>query len=302
MKSFETYIIDLCSIAPIKHVAHLLGVSWALVKGIYKDHLRRRSKKLRLKEVRYIAVDEFATRKGHQYMTVVLNLSTGQILHVQEGKGAESLEPFLKKLRQYGAPLQAVAVDMSSAYVKAVEAVFPEVDIVHDPFHIVAMVNRAIDETRRDEYNKLVGDNRKVLKGSRFILLKGLETLQEPALDRLLQVMNLNRTLYQAYLLKEDLRMFWRMPNRKVGERFLDNWIAQANASGIKHFVKLAETLNKSRSRLLTYFKHRISTGPLEGLNNKIKVLKRQAYGFRDMAYFRLRLLFIHEDRLTYPG
>ena len=109
LKVFERYVIELCRIAPISHVAQLLGVGWDLVKGLYKEHLRKRLKKRKLKKVRYIAVDEFATHKGHRYMTVVLDLETGEILHAHEGKDAQALTPFLVKLKRRGARLEAVA-------------------------------------------------------------------------------------------------------------------------------------------------------------------------------------------------
>ena len=115
-------------------------------------------------------------------------------------------------------------------------------------------------------------------------------------------LMEMNEPLYAAYLLKEDLRMFWNVPDAEQGEVFLDQWTDQARGLDNKHFTKLADTLDDHRPGLLAWFSHRISTGPLEGLNNKIKVLKRQAYGFRDMEYFKLRLYFLHEAGLSLPG
>lgn len=300
--AFARYVTELCQIAPIKHVAELLGVGWDLVKELFKEHLKRRLKKRKLKKIRYIAVDEFALRKGHRYMTVVLDLETGEILHAHQGKDAQALIPFLNKLKRCGTRLEAVAIDMSEAYINAVKTALPKVDIVHDPFHVVALASKAIDETRRDMYRDLKGEQRQMIKGSRFLLLTGLENLKQSGLERLMALMELNEPLYQAYLLKEDLRTFWNMPDAEQGGLFLDGWIQEATATGIKHFVRLAKTLNEHRRDLLTYFKHRISTGPLEGLNNKIKVLKRQAYGFRDQEYFRLRLLFLHEATLAFPG
>lgn len=301
-KSFERYVVDLCRIGPVKHVADLLGVGWTVAKDAFKRHLRRRLKKRSLKKVRRIAVDEFAVRKGHHYMTVVLDLERGEILHAAEGRSADSLFPFLRRLKAVGAPLEAVAMDMWPAYLLAVRDVFPEVDVVHDPYHVVALANAAVDATRRDTYRKLKGSKRKALKGTRFLLLKGGDRLDSRALVHLERLQSLNEPLYKAYLLKEDLRRFWSMPTRAAAESFLGAWIARALASGIKHFVRLAKTLRDHKHCLFTYFQHRISTGPLEGLNNKIKVLKRQAYGFRDLEYFRLRLAFIHEDTPAFPG
>jgi len=252
--------------------------------------------------VRYIAVDEFSIRKRHQYMTVVLDLETGQILHAHEGRDAQALIPFLEKLKRRGAKLQAVAMDMSPAYLQAVRAVFPDLDIVHDPYHVVALANRAIDETRRDMYRDLKGQEQKVIKGSRFLLLRALDKLGPTSISRLTDLMEVNLPLYQAYLLKKDLRMFWNSPNPWAAEVFLNSWIRQASALGNKYFAKLADTLDSHRPGLLAYFKHRITTGPLEGLNNKIKVLKRQAYGFRDNEYFKLRLYFLHDSIPAFAG
>ena len=302
LKAFDRFVIDLCHIATIKHVARFLDVGWDMIKAIFKDHLALRFHRRKLHKVRYIAVDEFATRRGHHYMTIVIDLETGAVLHAHEGRDAAALIPFLEKLRRKKTRLLAVAMDMGPAYLQAVRQVFPWVDVVHDPYHVVAIVNRAIDETRRDLYRQLTGEQRQVLKGSRFLLLRGMEHLKPRSLERLMELMEINEPLYQAYLLKEDLSMFWNLPNAELAQSSLVSWIDQARTLGLKHFVKLADTMEKHLTGLLTYFRHRISTGPLEGLNNKIKVLKRQAYGFRDQAYFKLRLYFIHESVPAFAG
>lgn len=301
-RRLSRYVVDLCGIATIKHVAGLLGMSWDVVKEVYKESLRKRLKKRSLRGVRYIAVDEFAVHKGHRYMTVVLDLDSGEILYAHEGKDAAALIPFLKKLKRSGADIQAVAIDMSEAFLKAVREVLPDVDVVHDAYHVVALANRAIDETRRDLCNELDGEERKLLKGSRFLLLTGYENLTEERADRLDNLLELNEPLFRAHLLKEELRAFWSLPDEETGDIFLDCWLETARASGLRKFKTLANTIERHRSRLVSYFRHRISTGPLEGLNNKIKVLKRQAYGFRDMEYFRLRLYTLHESTPAFPG
>lgn len=302
LRVFERFVVDLCAIGTIKAVAQFLGVGWDLVKGIFKEDLRRRLKKRKLTGVRYIAVDEFAVRKGHRYMTVVMDLETGQILHVAHGKDAAALSSFLKRLRRQKVKLRAVAMDMSPAYMQAVREVFPEVDIVHDPYHVVVIVNRAIDETRKDIYRYMTGEQRSIIKGSRFLLLRALESLNEDSLEKLAQIMELNEPLYKAYLLKEELRWFWNITNTDAAEQFLETWAEEAYETGIKRFQKLADSLLRHKDGLLSYFSHRISTGPLEGLNNKIKVLKRQAYGFRDDEYFKLRLYFLHQDTPAFAG
>jgi len=303
IRAFGRFMVMLCGITTIKQAARFLGVGWDLVKDAFKAELKRRHKKRPLKEIRYLAVDEFATHKGHKYMTIALDLETGEILHAQEGKDTAALVGFLEQLKRAKAPLKAVAVDMSEAYASAVRQVFGEtVDVVHDPFHVTALASKAIDETRRDLFRQLQGEEKKIIKGSRFLLLRGLENLKPSGMTRLMNLMATNEPLYQAYLLKEDLRMFWSLPDAETGKAFLDQWTAEARSLGNRHFAKLADTLDAHRPGLLAYFRHRISTGPLEGLNNKIKVMKRQAYGFRDMEFFKLRLYFLHETPLMIAG
>jgi transposase len=302
VNALAVYIVTLCRIAPIKHVAELLGLGWDLVKEVFKGHLARRLKERSLREVRVIAIDEFAIHKGHCYMTVVLDLESGQILWAAQGRDAGALIPFFRRLQRAGAHLEAVAIDMWPAYLLAVQTVFPHVTVVHDPFHIVALANRAIDETRRELVQAADITARKVIKGSRFLLLRGAENLTEPARNRLDDLMALNEPLYEAYLLKEDLRQLWHQPSADAAGVFLSGWIQRAEATGLHHFRKLANTLKIHAFQVLSWFRFPISTGPLEGLNNKIKVLKRQAYGFRDLDYLKLRLYFIHESTPAFPG
>ncbi len=297
LKAFGRLVLQMCRALTIKAVADLLGVGWDLVKQIHKEHLGKRLKKRKLSKLRWLAVDEFATHRGHVYMTVVLDLESGQIVHLQKGKDTAALLPFLCRLRRRCPSLRAVAVDLWDPYLRALRLAFGgKVEAVHDPYHVVALANRAIDETRREMMRRLPKEGKRVLKGSRFLLLRGLENLSENSLERLMRLMELNEPLYQAYLLKEQLRQFWNLPHREAGEDFLRDWIAQAQALGNRSFTRLAKTLDKYWEGLLSYFGHRISCGPLEGLNNKIKVLKRRAYGFRDMEYFKLCLYFLHEE------
>ena len=302
-KRYGRYVVDLCQLMPVLHVARLLGVGWDFVKDIFKEHLGQRLRKRRLRDVRYIAVDEFAIQKGHKYMTIVLDLDTGQVLHAHEGKHAEALVPFLKRLKRSRTKLKAISIDMSGAYQKAVREVFGDaVDIVFDHYHVVALVNAAIDETRRAIMRTLAGQFKKAIKGTRFLLLRGGENLSAAARERLKELKELNEPLFATYLLKESLRRLWRRRDQAEAERFLNRWIEDARALDNPAFTRLAATLDEHRHGILAWFRHRISSGPIEGLNNKIKVLKRQAYGFRDMAYFKLRLYFIHEATCSISG
>ena len=301
IRALGRFVIYLCRRATIKDVSEIVGIGWDSVKEINKGHLRRRLRKRSLRHVRRIAIDEFAIRKGYKYLTVVLDLDTSQVLWSAPGRSGEALMPFLRRLKRCRSPLQAVAMDMWPAYTKAVKKVFPKVVIVYDPFHIVQLVNRAIDKAQRDLASEMPKAIRR-RRGLRFVLLRAGESLHLDGQALLKELMEINLPLYQAYLLKEELRQLWDLNTWCAAARFFIRWIKQAKATGIPVFCNLAQTLRKHGCSILAWYQHPISTGPLEGLNNKIKTLKRQAYGFRDLEYFQLRLAFIHSMTSRFPG
>jgi transposase len=299
--AFERLTLELLRFATILAAANFLGCGWDLVKDIHKRCLGKRYRHIKMKNVRYIAIDEFSVRKGWVYMTIAIDLRDGRILHVAPGKGAASIKSFLKTLARRAPNLKAVAVDMNEGYISALRRWLPQVDIVLDRYHISALVNRAIDELRREHQAELGKLGSRTLKGSRFLLLANYEELpfkRRRRLDRLLEV---NRPLYAMHAMKEQLRLFWDL-GRDEAERFLAAWCSDAMESGIRPLIKVGRTLALYRNLILNYFKHRITCGKIEGINNKIKTLKRQHYGFRDEEYFKLRLFNLHEQRYQLTG
>jgi transposase len=304
-KSFERYVLELSRRMTIRDVAHHLDVGWDMIKEIQKRDLSRRYAKPKLKHLRALAIDEIAVARGHRYLTVVMDLDSGAVVFVGDGKGAGALKPFWKRLRPSGAKIEAVAMDMSGGYQAAVRANLPKAAIVFDHFHVVKLFNDKLSELRRALYREATDVQHKdVLKGTRWLLLKNAENL-DPEKDekaRLKEALKLNEPLAVAYYLKEDLRRFWEQPGRRFATTFLDGWIRRAEASGIKVVQQMARTLAAHRSGLLAYYDVMISSGPMEGTNNKIKVMKRQAYGFRDREFFKLKILAIHETKYALVG
>jgi transposase len=304
-KSFERYALELSRGMTISDVALHLNVGWDLIKDIQKRDLTRRYAKPKLKRLRYIAIDEIAVAKGHRYLTVVMDLVSGAIVFVGDGKGADALKPFWKRLRPSKARIEAVAMDMSAAYWGAVMTHLPKAKIVFDHFHVIKLFNEKLSDFRRALYREATEVMKKqVLKGTRWLLLKNRENL-DPEKDekrRLKEALALNEPLATAYYMKDDLRQFWDQPGKAFATMFLDGWIRRAEASGIKILQQMGKTLAAHRSGLLAYYDVMISSGPLEGTNNKIKTMKRQAYGFRDMEFFKLKILAIHETRYELVG
>ena len=193
-------------------------------------------------------------------------------------------------------------MDLSKSYTAAVKKVLPEIDIVFDRFHVVALANKALDDVRKQQYKTLPEESRQLLKGQRFLLLKNYSSLSTDSATRVNALLEANIPLFQAHAMKEQLRLFWELDSADQGAKFLLRWIDDARLTGIHPLVKLARTLERHLYGLLTYFKHRITNGFAEGINNKIKTLKRQAYGYRDMQYFKLRLYHLHAQKYALAG
>ena len=304
-KPFQRYAVDLCRHATILDVAEHLGVGWDMIKGIVARDLQRRFAKPKLKHLKQIAIDEISMGRGQRYLTVVLDLLSGRVVHVAPGKGADALKSFWKRLRASHARVQAVAMDMSLAYAAAVRKHLPEAVIVFDRFHIVKLMNEKLSDLRRELHREAADRmHKQVLKGTRWLLLKNPENLQEARgeRERLEEALRLNAPLASAYYMKEDLRQIWEQPDKATARRVLSAWIGRAEASGIRMLKDFAKTLRAHRSGILAWYDYRISTSPLEGTNNKIKTMKRQAYGFRDQEFFKLKILALHETKHVLVG
>lgn len=304
-RAFERYVLDLSRHMTIKDVADHLQVSWDTVKDIQASSLQRRFGKPKLHKLKEIAIDEIAIGKGHHYVTVVLNLRSGAVVFVGDGKGVEALEPFWQRLRRSRAKVQAVATDMSAAYIRAVRDNLSTAVHVFDHFHVIKLFNDKLSAFRRTLYNQASTEGEcKVLKGTRWLLLKNPENLDadRDELQRLEEALHLNRPLATAYYLNEDLRQIWEQPNKRTARRVLRDWLARARASGIRMLIQFADTLEQHQEGVLNYYHYRISTGPLEGTNNKIQLMKRQAYGFRDRDFFKLKILGLHETKHALVG
>jgi transposase len=303
-RAFERYALDLSQHMTIKAVASHLGVSWDVIKDIQKRDLQRRFARPRLADLKQIAIDEIHLGKKQGYVTVVLDLASGAIVFVGQGKGADALEPFWKRLHRSGAVIDAVAIDMSPAYILAVQTHLPWAVLVFDHFHVIKLFNEKLSQLRRDLYRQAAADDQEVLKGTRWLLLKNPEDL-DPARDelaRLEKALHLNQPLATAYYLKEELRQLWNRADKAAATTFLESWIARAQASGIAVLRSFAKTLRRHEEGLLAYYDYPLSTGPLEGTNNKIRALQRQAYGFRDLEFFKLKLMALHEAKYALVG
>lgn len=299
-RSFAQTVLDMLRFATIKSVADFLHVSWNLVKNIHKNKLSKTYRCVSLADVKYLGVDEFSIRKNHSYMTIFVDLQTGRILHAVEGRSKKEISPFLKRVKKKARRLKAISMDMSVSYTNAVSEILPEIPIVFDRYHIMALMNRQIDNLRRELQHSLNDEGKKFIKGSRFLLLKNYDNVLDDKRTKLNALLQNNAPLYEIHTMKEQLRLYWEHDNKKEAVSFLVQWLLDAMESNVKQLRKMASTLIDHFQGIIHYYPHRITNGLLEGLNNKIKTMKRQAYGFRDMKYFTLRLYDLHTTRYAF--
>ena len=298
---FAKYVVDLLRGMTLQDVSNHLGVSWDTVKEIHSTYLERHYSPPSLEGVENIGIDEFAVRKGHVYKTIVVDLDSGRVLYVGDGKGADALAKFWRKVKRKGIKIKHVATDLSAAFIASVMENCPEAVHVFDHFHVVKLMNEKLDDIRRKVYNMEKDVNkRKVLKGTRFLLLgNGADIFDKQHKTRLDNALAMNEPLSKAYYLKEQLRQIWMQPVKSMGEDVLDDWVRQAEQSKIPQLQKMAVTMRAYKTGILAWYDCHLSTGKVEGINNKIKVMKRNAYGFRDDKYFTLRLYALHDCRIT---
>ena len=303
-RSFERYALELSRLMTIQDVAEHLVIGWDTIKEIQAKYLQRRFGKPKLHKLKQIAIDEINIGKGHRYFTIVLNLLTGAVVFVGDGKGGDALKPFWKRLRRSHAKIEAVATDMSSAYIQAVRDNIKRAVHVFDHFHVIKLYNDKLSAFRRQLFHDLTAKGQKLLKGIRWLLLKNPENLdpKKKERQRLDRALKLNEPLAIVYYMKEDLRQIWLQDSKSMARLFLRDWLARARVSGIRMLEKFADTLEEHQEGILNYYDYPISTGPLEGTNTKIQLMKRKAYGYRDHEFFKLKILGAHETKYALVG
>jgi transposase len=279
---FEEMVGYLAQVTDLTHVAELMGISWATVATIVRRVVARRLSPKRLETLRLIGIDEFSFRKHHHYLTVVVDHERRCIVWAAEGRKAETLAPFFSLLGSKGcAAIQLVSIDLAASYRKAAEDNLPNAEIVFDRFHVQRLASDALDEVRRSLVRELSGTpEAKVVKNTRWALLHDPSNLTALQRERLSSVQRDNRPLYRAYLLKETLVRALDYLQPKRAREALIAWIAWAQRSRLRPFARVARTIRKHLPGILAYVRTRLSNGLTEGLNAKLRMIARRAYGY----------------------
>ena len=288
----KIYVSRFCRFMPVNKVATFFPISVNTARRWDKDVLQRTLAEPVLDDIYAILIDETSIGKGHNYLTVVLNADTGEVLHLAEGKKKTSLEGFFEKLStEQKASIQAVGIDRSGSYQSVVKEQIPHAKIVYDKFHIVSNYNDVIDEIRREEWRQAEEkEDKEFIKGQRFNLFKNPWNLKFDQKKSLKDLLDMNENLYSAYILKDALKNLWTYTSETWAGKYLDKWIGWANETGIDELIRFAKGLNRDRDGLLSYCKHKITSAKIESFNASIKRIIRKACGYRDMDYLYLKI------------
>jgi transposase len=289
-----------CEKLPAAHVCKLSGLHWETVRKIDRQRLEGKLAALPEAQPTRLVMDEFALFKGHRYATVVLDADSRQVLWVGEGRSREAIRVFFEWLGPARcAEIKAVAMDMNTAFDLEVQQHCRNARVIYDLFHVVAKYGReVIDRVRVDEANRLKGNlpQRKVVKRARWLLLRNSDNIpadQQPKLDELLAA---NAALMTVYVMKASLKELWFAGSAWRWRAAWRTWMKMANDSGIEPLQKFAKKLKAYWRGIVARVRWPMHTGQLEGINNRIKVMKRMAYGYRDSAFFFLKI------KAAYPG
>lgn len=290
----------LLQLLPIRHISQLTGLHWHTIRAIDARRLAREVPPPDLSRVRRLIMDEFALFKGHRYATVAICADTQQVLWVGEGRSRKAVRPFFDLLGpDVCSRIEAVAMDMNTAFDLEVKKHCPEARVVYDLFHVIAKFGRdVVDRVRVDQANALKADPaaRRVIKRSRWLLLRNRGNLSEAQALKLDDLLAANAPLTTVYLLKTQLRELWYAPDEQEAHRRWREWHQLALQSGLKPVITFAKRLSGYVEGIVASALYRLNTSVLEGINNRIKVIKRMAYGYRDSAYFFLKI------KAAFPG
>lgn len=295
-----SWVESLVRLMPVQHVAALLGLHWHTVKAIDHKRLKREVTEPDKRRIRRLIMDEFALFKGHRYATVVIDADTQQVLWVGEGRSRAAVRPFFEWLGPATCgQIEAVAMDMNTAMDLEVQHHCSQARVVYDLFHVVAKFGReVIDRVRVDQANQLRHDKpaRKVVKRSRWLLLRNRDNLKDEQALQLEELLQANQPLMTVYVLKDQLKELWYAPSEAEAKQRWQDWLNLAMSSGLAPVQQFARRLKGYIEGIIASAVYRMNTSVLEGMNNKIKVIKRMAYGYRDNDYFFLKI------KAAFPG
>ena len=294
-KRFAYYVGRRCRGETIKDVAEELALDWHTVKALDMQYMEAQLKRVGTPGPRVIGVDEISIRKGHSYRIVVSDLLRGRpIWFGGEDRSEASMSQFYAWLgEKKSSRIRLAVMDMWKPFRLATNAHAPQAAILFDKFHVIRHLGEALDAVRKSEYGRLQGRQRRYIKGQKYTLLSRKENLSLEGKKALKMLLAANKRLNTAYVLKESFGQLWSYEREGWARRFFENWRASLKWQRLKPYEKFAEMIDRHWDGIAAYcrLENKVSLGFVEGLNNKIRVIQRRAYGLRNEEYLRLKIL-----------
>ena len=278
---FEAFMIELSKVMPINSIAKMVGEHDTRIWRVINYYVEEARKNLDFSRVVRVGIDETSSKRGHNYVSVFIDLDQARAVYVAEGKDAETVESFKDDLKKHsGEPEQVedVCCDMSPAFIKGVEENFPQAAITFDKFHVMKIVNEAVDQVRRQEQLE-----NKYLKNTRYIWLKNPGNLTANQNDKLESLSKMNLKTARAYSIKLSLQEFWSIEDPEAAEAYLKRWYFWATHSRLEPIKDAAYTIKRHWDGIIEYITSRVNNGILEGINSLIQATKGKARGYRNV-------------------
>jgi transposase len=294
-KRFAFYVGRRCRGSTIQDIAKELHLNWKTVKALEKQYMWEQLRRVSHPGPKVIGIDEFSLRKGHTYRLVVSDLERKRpIWFGGEDRSEESLDRFYQWLgSKKSQKIELAVMDMWKAFRNSTVKNAPQAGILFDKFHVMRHLNEALDKVRKREYARLTGRSREYIKGQKYMLLSRWEHLNSDGRESLKKLLKANKRLHTAYLLKESFGQLWGYKREGWARRFFENWRCALKWQRLKPYEEFAKMIDRHWDGIAAFcqLENKVSLGFVEGLNNKIRLIQRRAYGLRDEEYLRLKVL-----------
>ena len=284
-------ILQACSTT--EAASAILKINWHAANRIMERAVNRGLMRRKEVRVRHLGIDEKSFRRGHRYVSVLVDGDQGSVLEVAEGRNktaAKELVGGLAPSTRKG--VEVVTMDMWEPYLSAAVALLPDADIVHDRFHISQHMGNAVDQVRRREHKELVLRGERTLTGSKHSWLTNPENIPAKSWPGFKALLGVSLKTARAWHYKESLRNFWDAPGEEEGRAFFKDWYNRAIRSKLEPVKKVARMIKRHFARIVTWFKHHATNAVAEGINSRIQTIKAAARGFHSFASYRARILF----------
>jgi len=299
---FEYLMLRLCSMMPQAQVAQILKVSPSTLADALHRVVERYREGHQIQGVTKIGIDEVSYKKGHKYLTLVYDLDNHCVIWAGRGKARETIERFFTEAldEDRREAIKVATCDMSETFIGAIEQFCPNAEVVLDRFHIVQALNQALDEVRKQQWRGASADERKALKGLRWLLFKHPDHRTKADTRILNNLRKANKRIHRAWVLKDEFQHFWEFISSTCAERFLMKWTRTALSSRLEPLRKFAGTIRKHKHRILTFIDTRASNAVAESINRSVRQIRNWACGFSNIQHF-MNLIFLRLGDLYIP-